>query len=90
MENGIRLQNYLEPRHNISKGVAIAFKRNLKIFVVSILPDKDGRYLFDELTLKQKMFCLAIVYCLNNDNPMYFQMFSMTLTTFHPLSSDFK
>ena len=32
-----------------SKGVAIAFKRNLKISVVNILPDKDGRYSFAEV-----------------------------------------
>ena len=58
-----------------SKGVAIAFTRNLKISVVNILPDKDGRYLFAEIALKQKMLCLANIFGPNNDNPVYFLNF---------------
>ena len=41
------------------KSVAIAFKRNLKISVVNIFPDKDGKYLFVEIALKQNILCFA-------------------------------
>ena len=55
-----------------SKGVAITFKRNLKISVVNFFRDKDGRYLVAEIALKQKMLHLANVYGPNNDNPKFF------------------
>ena len=66
-----------------SKGVAIAFKRNLEISVLNIFRDEDGRYLFAQIALKQKMLCLANVYGPNNDNPMFFQIFLMILITFN-------
>ena len=69
-----------------SKGVAIAFKRNLKISLLNILREKVGRYLLAQIVLKQKMLCLADVYSSNNDNPTFFQIFSMILTTFHHMT----
>ena len=66
-----------------SKGVAIAFKRNLKISVLNVFRDKDGRYLFVQIALKQKMLCSANVYDPNNDNPMFF---SVILITFHHMT----
>ena len=65
-----------------SKGVAIAFKRNLKISVLNILPDKDGRYLFAEIALRQKMLYFANVYGPNNKNPMFFSSFFNDLNNF--------
>ena len=55
-----------------SKNAAIAFKRNLKISVVNIFPDKNGRYVFAEIALKLKRLCLANAYGPNHDNPMFF------------------
>ena len=75
--------NYLKSN---SKGVAIAFKRNLKISFVNVLPDKDGRYLFAKVALKHKILSLANVYGPNNDTPRFFQIFSMPLTTFHHMT----
>ena len=65
-----------------SKGVAIAFKRNLEISVLNIFRDKDGRYLFAQIALKQKMLCLANVYGPNNDNPHVFSNFFNDLNNF--------
>ena len=65
-----------------SKGVAIAFKRNLKISALNIFRDKDGKYIFAQIALKRKMLCLANVYDPNNDNPMVFPNFFNDLKNF--------
>ena len=62
------------------RGVVIAFEHNLKISVVNILPDIDGRYLFAKIALKQEMLRFANVYGPNKDN--FFKFFSTILTIF--------
>ena len=86
MGNGMGRQNYFSHGTTNSKDVAIAFKRNLKISFLNNFRDKDGRYLFAQIALKQKMLRLAIVYGPNNDNPMFFQILSMILITFHHMT----
>ena len=63
------------------RGVVIAFEHNLKISVVNILPDINGRCLFAEIALKQEMLRFANVYGPNKDN--FFKFFFNDLNNFH-------
>jgi len=65
-----------------SRRVAIAIKKSLQHKILSTLTDPYGRFLFAEVKIYDKSFCLANVYGPNNDNPLFYEEFLSKLVNF--------
>ena len=55
-----------------AQGVAILFKKSLKVVVHNVILDDNGRYLIMYITMRDKKWLLVNVYVPNDDKPEFF------------------
>ena len=65
-----------------SAGVGILFSNNFEFQILKQLSDPDGRYIFCDIKVEDKIWTLVNVYTPNQDEPTFFEQIQDLLASF--------